>query len=52
MARTWAGRGVEVVLRHDDHRIEVMSADAAEAVAGGAKARAIAEFGDIFYDFG
>ena len=26
MARTWAGRGVEVVLRHDDHRIEVLSA--------------------------
>ena len=24
MARLWAGRGVEVVLRHDDHRIEVM----------------------------
>jgi 2-dehydro-3-deoxygluconokinase len=35
MARTWAGRGVEVVLRHDDHRIEVLSADGAEAFAPG-----------------
>ena len=35
MARTWAGRGVEVVLRHDDHRIEVLSAGGAEAFAPG-----------------
>jgi 2-dehydro-3-deoxygluconokinase len=30
MARTWAARGVEVVLRHADHRIEVLSAEGAE----------------------
>jgi 2-dehydro-3-deoxygluconokinase len=30
MARTWAARGVEVVLRHADHRIEVLSGDGAE----------------------
>jgi 2-dehydro-3-deoxygluconokinase len=30
MARVWAARGVEVVLRHADHRIEVLSGDSAE----------------------
>jgi 2-dehydro-3-deoxygluconokinase len=30
MARTWAARGVEVVLRHADHRIEVLSGEGAE----------------------
>jgi 2-dehydro-3-deoxygluconokinase len=30
MARTWAARGVEVVLRHGDHRIEVLSGEGAE----------------------
>jgi 2-dehydro-3-deoxygluconokinase len=30
MARTWAARGVEVVLRHADQRIEVLSAEGAE----------------------
>ena len=30
MARTWAARGVEVVLRHADHRIEVLSAEGVE----------------------
>jgi 2-dehydro-3-deoxygluconokinase len=30
MARVWAARGVEVVLRHADHRIEVLSGDGAE----------------------
>jgi 2-dehydro-3-deoxygluconokinase len=33
MARTWAGRGVEVVLRHDDHRIEVLSGREVEVFA-------------------
>ncbi len=35
MARTWAGRGVEVVLRHDDHRIEVLSAAGTEVFEPG-----------------
>jgi 2-dehydro-3-deoxygluconokinase len=35
MARTWAGRGVEVVLRHDDHRIEVMGGGRIEAFEAG-----------------
>lgn len=35
MARTWAGRGLEVVLRHDDHRIEVLSGESVEAFAAG-----------------
>jgi 2-dehydro-3-deoxygluconokinase len=30
MARTWAARGVEVVLRHGDHRIEVLSGEGVE----------------------
>jgi 2-dehydro-3-deoxygluconokinase len=30
MGRTWAARGVQVVLRHADHRIEVLSGDGAE----------------------
>ena len=30
LARTWAARGVEVVLRHADHRIEVLSGAGAE----------------------
>lgn len=30
VARTWAARGVEVVLRHADHRIEVVSGGGAE----------------------
>ena len=33
MARTWAARGLEVVLRHADHRIEVLSDDGAELFA-------------------
>jgi 2-dehydro-3-deoxygluconokinase len=35
MAQTWAGRGVEVVLRRDDHRIEVLSAAGTEVFAPG-----------------
>jgi 2-dehydro-3-deoxygluconokinase len=30
MARTWAARGVEVVLRHADHRIEALSREGVE----------------------
>ncbi len=33
MARTWAAKGVEVVLRHDDHRIEVLTEADAEGFA-------------------
>lgn len=36
MARTWATRGVEVVLRHADHRIEVLSGEGAELFPPGA----------------
>ena len=35
MARTWAARGVEVVLRHDDHRIEVLGGGRVEAFPAG-----------------
>ena len=36
MAQTWAARGLEVVLRHDDHRIEVRSGGDLETFAAGA----------------
>ena len=36
MAQTWAARGLEVVLRHDDHRIEVRSGGGLETFAAGA----------------
>jgi len=35
MARGWAARGVEVILRHDDHRIEVLSGAETETFAPG-----------------
>jgi 2-dehydro-3-deoxygluconokinase len=35
MARTWAARGLEVVLRHDDHRIEVLTGADAHAFGAG-----------------
>jgi len=41
MARTWAGRGIEVVLRHDDHRIEVLSADGDDAFMPGSPVKAL-----------
>jgi 2-dehydro-3-deoxygluconokinase len=41
MARTWAERGIEVVLRHDDHRIEALSAGGTEAFAPGAPITAV-----------
>jgi 2-dehydro-3-deoxygluconokinase len=43
MARTWAARGVEVVLRHADHRIEVLSGEGAELFPPG---EAVAEVVD------
>jgi 2-dehydro-3-deoxygluconokinase len=33
LAKDWAAKGVEVVLRHDDRRIEVLSGDKVEAFA-------------------
>ncbi len=41
MARTWAQRGVEVVLRHEDHRIEVLSAGGDQAFGPGPPVTAI-----------
>jgi 2-dehydro-3-deoxygluconokinase len=35
MARAWAGRGVEVVLRHEDQRVEVLTGGGAESFAPG-----------------
>ena len=35
MARVWAARGLEVLLRHDDHRIDVLTSDGVEAFAAG-----------------
>ena len=43
MARTWAARGLEVVLRHGDHRIEVLSADGAELFAPEAVAASVVD---------
>jgi 2-dehydro-3-deoxygluconokinase len=43
MARTWAARGVEVVLRHADHRIEVLSAEGAELFPPGEAVAAVVD---------
>jgi 2-dehydro-3-deoxygluconokinase len=43
MARTWAARGVEVVLRHADHRIEVLSAEGSELFPPGEAAAAVVD---------
>jgi 2-dehydro-3-deoxygluconokinase len=43
MARTWAARGVEVVLRHADHRIEVLSGEGAELFPPGETVAAVVD---------
>ena len=43
MARTWAARGVEVVLRHADHRIEVLSGEGAEIFPPGPPLAAVVD---------
>ena len=43
MARTWAARGVEVVLRHADHRIEVLSGEGAELFPPGEAVAAVVD---------
>jgi 2-dehydro-3-deoxygluconokinase len=43
MARTWAARGVEVVLRHGDHRIEVSRGDSLELFPAGPAGGAVVD---------